>query len=361
MGGGIIKYRQIRNFKKHHLKSNFNDKGRYEDLLNEALTTFTSNSNIKNKQKLIDDIIYCSIILHTTPKEFFLFGFHKNKSKKYRNSFLCDFQKDSLLIKAGLLESFLENVKDKYRFYDILSPYFGRVCEPIDKEDFEKFKRLYTQEKALFIKERDGSFGSNAMFIKDLTAEQLSDIFHKLQESKANWIAEGVVEQHPAMAVWNESSVNTVRIPSLMYQDSDGILHHKIIQPFMRTGMKGQIIDNAGAGGIYCVFDSKTGIVTMDGYTEDDKFYEKHPSSGLKYKGSQIPDYDNLKELVYEIHSHFLEQPYVGFDFAYSRNGWVLIEGNWGQMLGQYPTKLGIRKDFEEYLSEYMATKRIVN
>lgn len=42
---------------------------------------------------------------------------------------------------------------------------------------------------------------------------------------------------------------------------------------------------------------------------------------------------------------------YIAWDFAYTPNGWVLIEGNWGQFLSQFATGKGLRKQFEKLIN----------
>jgi hypothetical protein len=45
-----------------------------------------------------------------------------------------------------------------------------------------------------------------------------------------------------------------------------------------------------------------------------------------------------------------LNHVYIGWDFTLTEKGWVLIEGNWGQFVGQYIDKEGIKKQFDNYL-----------
>lgn len=157
---------------------------------------------------------------------------------------------------------------------------------------------------------------------------------------------EGVIEQSSAMAQWNKTSVNTVRIPSFK---SNGKI--SVLQPFFRTGRKGQVVDNAGAGGILCVIDETSGVVKSDGFDEHMHTFEVHPDSGIKYMGWQIPDWQKLMELVKIIHQLLPDKfKYVGFDFAHTDNGWDLIEGNWGQFIGQIAEQKGIKNKFDEYL-----------
>jgi hypothetical protein len=149
------------------------------------------------------------------------------------------------------------------------------------------------------------------------------------------------------MAVWNNSCVNTVRMTSFICTDGK----HVILQPFIRTGRNGAIVDNAGAGGIFAVFDPETGIVITDGVDESGNRFEKHPDSNIVYRGWQIPYYNELKTLTEIVHRSLPKyHKYVGFDFALSTKGWLLVEGNWGQFVGQIAEQKGVRYQFEKLM-----------
>ena len=56
--------------------------------------------------------------------------------------------------------------------------------------------------------------------------------------------------------------------------------------------------------------------------------FEKHPDSGKKYKGFQIPRWDELIDLVKQLHCLYKKSRFVGWDLTLTKNGWVLVEGN---------------------------------
>ena len=85
---------------------------------------------------------------------------------------------------------------------------------------------------------------------------------------------------------------------------------------------------------------------------------ECHPDSGCKYKGWVIPRWNELLTLVEECHRNFDGHRYVGWDFALTANGWVLIEGNWGQFLSEFTEGGGIREQFDNLMKQYM--KKII-
>ena len=90
-----------------------------------------------------------------------------------------------------------------------------------------------------------------------------------------------------------------------------------------------------------------------DGVNEDGIVFESHPDSGVRFKGATIPEWTSLLSTVEEIHrSIFPNHFYVGWDFAFSKGRWALIEGNWGQFLNQYVDKKGRKKEFLELLGQ---------
>lgn len=50
-----------------------------------------------------------------------------------------------------------------------------------------------------------------------------------------------------------------------------------------------------------------------------------------------------------EIHAMVPDQPYIGWDFALSDKGWMLVEGNWGQFMSEWADKEGIKDKFDYY------------
>ena len=110
-------------------------------------------------------------------------------------------------------------------------------------------------------------------------------------------------------------------------------------------------MDNAGAGGVFSVIDVKTGLIITDGVDEQNNRYIEHPDQGGMFKNWQIPEWDSLMNLVEHVHKFLSPRfVYVAFDFALTNRGWDLIEGNWGQMVGQIASQQGIRRQFEEFL-----------
>lgn len=311
--------------------------------------------NLNNKEKLsfyeqLDgatgnvrkDLILSYMFYHILPWEYELYNFAKQKHEQ-RLMWLSDTDRFMCCRLAMGINTF-KCLTDKAIFYSMAKDFFKRPVYVFDKSTRkEHMEAFVSKADKLFVKPLDGSLGKGAFIIE---SNDYVSLYDKLTRSGKCWMLEGVINQVDDMSMWNKTSVNTVRIPSFKV---NGEIH--ILQPFFRTGRKGQIVDNAGAGGILCVIDEVSGVIKTDGFDEHNNQYEYHPDCGLKYKDWQIPHWNELRGLVRKVHLALPDDfRYIGFDFALTPSGWDLIEGNWGQMVGQIAEQRGIKREFESYL-----------
>ena len=302
-------------------------------------------NNPKKRKDIENDIVRAYFTGYFFPEEFFQNHF-QDKSFEERSDFISEQVKDVLLVSHCSDKKF-EHTKNKAEFYKITKPYFHRdVCLVSEDTSKETFVAFVERHPKFIAKPVEGSTGVGTIIIEIHDKVETEVVYSRLLQ-QGTWFVEELIIQHPDMAQWNPTSVNTLRVPT--FRTADGC---RILQPFFRTGRKGSIIDNAGQGGVFAVFDPDTGVIITDGVDEYGGIYEMHPDSKLKFKGWQIPQYDELKKLAAElIHLMPFGQKYVGFDFALSQDGGVLVEGNsLGQFVGQIAEQKGVRKKVMQYL-----------
>lgn len=295
-------------------------------------------------EKMRKKMAYGYVKWKAHPSEFLLMNMDVN-SHAVNDTFLTDYQRDSILLKYSSYDKFFE-LQDKYSVYLRLKEFFGRSAILVNKDTtWEEFSQFIKRYNNVFLKPLKGSFGKDAQIIKFTNNElELKSLFEKLKLS--DWIAEELIIQDSSMSKWNPSSVNTIRIPSIL--TSAGA---EILAPTMRCGHTGAIIDNAGGGGYIVPFNAATGQLLGIGRTEDGLYHSMHPGSKLKFEGT-IPQYNQLIELNKRVHSVMSDHKYLGNDYALTPNGWILIECNWGQFITQYATGHGIKKEFEYLLTQ---------
>lgn len=154
------------------------------------------------------------------------------------------------------------------------------------------------------------------------------------------------IPQSAETAAFHPESLNTVRVPCVMCRDG---VH--VITPFFRMGRGTSVVDNAGAGGIFANVDAATGVLSTDGFDEDGGRYPLHPDTGIAIKGSCLPDWEGALDLVERLMRLVPECRYVGWDLAYTDDGWDVVEGNaQGQFVMQFADKVGLRKRFEDLI-----------
>lgn len=322
------------------------------ELIDDSLQLFLSKEQLSDKvyvKNTIIDIVLCHYKYGTNPTEYFCYGY-PTKSKEERVTYLPRKQKDDLIIRqmGFSWENSFNYIKDKNLFAQKMAKYLKRETCPVESdEDKAEFCRILTKCGKLIVKPTRGGCGYGIEIVSMSDYKNAEEVFDALL-AKGGYIAEEVVEQDPRVAVWNESSLNTFRIPT--FRTADGV---KIFYPSIRIGRKGSIVDNAGAGGTFAAIDAETGVITTDGFDKHGHHFTEHPDSHVKYKGAQIPEWDALMAFVSEVHNAMpKEHKYIAYDMALSTRGWVVIEANWGEIsMPQIEMGRGLKKEFADLLN----------
>ena len=318
--------------------------------MDSAMTTFLSQKELLSsvkRHRIRNDIRRCYYKYKATPHEYFLFGF-KNKSAHERAAYLTDSAiMKSVANKTGR-KIHDEELNNKYHFYQLNERFFHREAILVDSHiTLEDFSRFAIRTKRIIAKPNKAALGAGVCIFEVNNIENAKKAFDEIQKKGQEWIVEEVIVQSEQMAQWNHSSVNTVRVTSFLHSNQVSILC-----PFMRTGRSGSVVDNGGQGGIFASIDKTTGQICTNGMDERGNEYVCHPDSKMTFKGWQIPLWDDLMSLTEVVHRNMSRHVYVGWDFALTETGWVLIEGNWGEFVCQQMTKKrGFKEEFMKYLN----------
>lgn len=322
--------------------------------INENCELFLNKEQLNDRElmkRIRKDIMYCYVRYGTNANEFFSYHFLEKNSKE-RDTYLPRLTKDRMLVSQmrGKNRIFFEQIKNKYKFYEIAYTFFKRdVCRIMTNEDLTPFLAFSKKHTKFIAKPISGHCGNGVEIISIDTFEgDAKKVFAYLHQTEtSSYIVEELVEQDSRMAEWNISSLNTIRVPSM--RTSWGVT---IFYPSIRIGRAGSIIDNAGAGGTFAAIDPKTGIIISNGYDKRGHSFAEHPDSHKPYMGSQIPDWDALINDVKDLHAIMAkEHKYIAFDMALSTKGWVVVEANWGELsMPQIEFGKGLKTEFKELL-----------
>jgi len=141
----------------------------------------------------------------------------------------------------------------------------------------------------------------------------------------AGRVIEEYFSQHPIMARFNPSSVNTCRIWAAAERSGPA----RAVLAYVRMGREGSVVDNQSAGGIVAPIDLETGVTraAIDGLPTRATF-ERHPDHGAPIEGCSLPFWREAKALAEESVSAFPGLRFAGVDIAIGPNGPTILELN---------------------------------
>ncbi len=191
----------------------------------------------------------------------------------------------------------------------------------------EQLQAVLNEEEAVFVKVATSSMGGKGVFY--ISADD-GDVYHLMMQQIASVRTDIVIQrplrQHPALNTINESSVNTIRILSLLTEE--GV---KIYSAVLRMGIDGSKVDNASSGGITCGI-TEDGKLKEYAYKTSGERLTVHPTSGVVFEGYTIPHFEAAKQLVEKAHPLVPHFRMVSWDVAIDENGdAVMIEANLSQ------------------------------
>ena len=214
----------------------------------------------------------------------------------------------------------------------------------------EKFSRKIDGLTEVFAKPTASSKGRGAEKIVFSDFKDEREIYDYMK-SKSYTLFEELIKQHSAINAINDSSVNTIRVITLV---DNGVCHHLFTS--FRIGA-GKLVDNFSAGGIVADIDPETGIVRTDAFNRKGERFVEHPISGVTIKDFQIPLWDQVLELTETAALRMAPQGVgiVGWDVAVGEDKVYLVEGNSrpGHELPQLPyvcEKKGVKYVLDPYL-----------
>lgn len=228
------------------------------------------------------------------------------------------------------IETRVLNIKKVQETTDVLVPrtivynmngiFFDGDDNEISAEQASIMLANYHQD--MIMKPAIGSFGGVGVIkIYGKDNLQSSDYINYFAEYKKDFIIQDVVTQHPDLASFNESSVNTMRIVTYRKPNKE----RKILYAIVRFGGKGAIKDNVCAGGGFVVLN-------MDGTMKDRKIHVYQTNILKRLDESvinKIPYFEKIKAAALALHGQLPHFDIMGWDFALTPDGHpVLIEYN---------------------------------
>ena len=247
-------------------------------------------------------------------------------------------------------KAYWHHFDDKTQFNALFSKWVNRAWMKADEAMTEEaLQSFLTGREEIMYKPLEGSSGQGIVKYKKEDWQNLPLFMEQLSEAGPG-ILEEVVIQHPEMARMCPTSVNTVRIATLLGDKKEGIVY-----AFLRIG-NGRVMDNVDCGGMAARVDLETGTLLTVGADKQGNTFEKHPMTGTAIVGFQVPYFEEAKNMCLEAMQVVPQVRFVAWDVAITEKGPVFIEGNSfpshavPQFAAHYPDGIGILPEFRKFM-----------
>ena len=238
---------------------------------------------------------------------------------------------------------------NKCEFNDLFTKQVRREWIDLTKASEEKFAAFLQGRGDVICKPIDGSSGQG---IEKHTPEEYGDpkaLYAQLKE-RGIGIVEDRVQQHPDISALCPTSVNTIRVATLLGDKKEGIVY-----AYIRIG-NGKVMDNVDCGGMAAPVDLETGVICGVGADKAGHVYENHPMTGHPIRGTQIPYWKEVRQMCLKAMRVVPQVRFVAWDVAITPDGPIFIEGNSfpshaiPQFAAHFPDGTGILPRFREFI-----------
>ncbi len=312
-------------------------------------TGFLKKRSGKSRVWLLWDMLRCAIQYNAGYMDYKI-------AEMYR---LTDEQKKTVITR-GLSNSIVRRMNDKAYWYlfDDKATFNALFKEHIRRNwlkispdtDRIAFLAFLSENEDIIAKPLEGSSGVGILHYTREDWLGREDAF--LTELLANDI--GIIEQrviqHPKMMEMCPTSVNTIRIATLLGDKKQGVVY-----AFLRIG-NGKIMDNVDCGGMAARVDLESGKLLTVGADKAGNIFTKHPMTGTPIIGFEVPFFQEAMQMCLEAAQKVPQMRFIAWDVAVTKDGPCFIEGNSfpshavPQFAAHYPDGIGIMREFREFL-----------
>ncbi|MCL2782902.1 MAG: hypothetical protein FWD80_02880, partial [Propionibacteriaceae bacterium] len=264
------------------------------------------------------DAVGCTMVYHTGWSDYLNCRFY-SKSRAQRREY----------VSIGACDRFYNIVSPKRHReeFSIKPDFLVRYGKFIDRDSYqpnqgvEELQRFMAKHQSFIVKPVDGLGGHKVELLQASDIVAVDEFHRKLSDERL--FMEQVVVQHPDMAKLAPASCNTVRVMTLGVNGKS-----RIIFAVARVGNGVSNVDNFHQGGMAIKVDIETGRLIGNAFNKVDTQFERHPMTGIKFDGYQLPNWPTVRQIVLEAALISENIMVVGWDVAITPTGATFIEGN---------------------------------
>ena len=247
-------------------------------------------------------------------------------------------------------KAYWHSFDDKTEFNTLFADQVGRKWIKADMELTEERLRAFLDGlPSVLFKPLEGSSGVGIVKFEQKDWADLPAFLKKIQ-GMGDGLLEELLVQHPDMARLCPTSVNTVRIATLLGDKQEGIVY-----AFLRIG-NGKVMDNVDQGGMAARVDLESGRLLTVAADKAGNVFDRHPMTGTPIIGFTIPYFEEAKAMFLAAMRKVPQVRFVAWDVAITADGPRFIEGNSfpshavPQFAAHYPDGIGILPEFRKFI-----------
>lgn len=263
-------------------------------------------------------------------------------------------------ITRGISNEIVRRMNDKayWHYFDDKAQFNAMFADQVKRDWMLIDEKVTADQLASFLagktqfigKPLEGSSGQGIeRFVKADWQKDIAAFLKKLQDLNIGIIEEMVI-QHPEMSKLCSTSVNTVRIATLLGDKQQGIVY-----AFLRIG-NGKVVDNVDCGGMAARVDLDSGMLLTVGADKQGNTFDTHPKTGVPIVGFTLPYWEEAKQMCIEASKKVPQMRFIAWDVAITADGPCFIEGNSfpshaiPQFAAHYPDGIGILGEFQKFM-----------
>lgn len=200
---------------------------------------------------------------------------------------------------------------------------FWYINDQIALQGIADVFEVLKNEKEVFIKRATDSGGGHG--VKYLNCDELT--LEMLEQQLVGFTGDIAIQQgitqHSVLAKINPTSVNTIRIITLLEKDGP-----RVLSTILRMGVGETKVDNSSSGGM-TIGVTPDGVLKKYACANKRRLVSEHPTSHVVFEGYALPSFDKAKELVLKASYMVPHFRMVAWDISVLEDGTpVLIEAN---------------------------------
>jgi len=272
----------------------------------------------KSRLFYICDMVWCSLRYGAMFAEYDDMDF-AFRSAQNRATILTTFYNFRLYDKLNQKE-YRRQFHDKIKFLRSFSSMIKRDWVAIEEVSEAQLQDFLNRHKKVVLKKSYGDSGKQVQ-VKTLEDNITAEDFREYTRRNGYDLAEQCIINHPDVGVFNETSLNTVRIATVQINGNVDFLFAGL-----RVGAKGCELDNISQGGAVARIDLDTGILTSGFLTK--RSARRNAEIAQDQIGYQLPYWEEVKQVAKEAAMVIPEIGFVSWDICITENGPEIIEGN---------------------------------